>query len=254
MEKIVDIVAPVSLLDLFIKAIILVACFTGFDYFVAQATHVWTDGSTISALVVTFMIGAPFGLFVMAVMTVQRRLKDRLIYLSSTDVLTGLLNRRTFFDRADDVLDAGNGVAVLMIDVDFFKAVNDTHGHYAGDIALIEIGKHLQHTTRDCDIVGRIGGEEFAVLLRASEGQSIKQVVEQVFAPIRVTPTAEVPTAFTEFAVTLSIGAAISVPGVPLIALLGLADRALYAAKSTGRNKIVYHDKIDPNTDCLRVG
>lgn len=238
MHRIVNIVAPRSMLDLFFKAAIICLCFTGFDLFVGRLTREWP---TAYGTLITFFCAAPFGLFVMAVLKAQRDLKERLQYLSSTDVLTGLLNRRTFFEKADGLLEAGESAAVLMIDLDFFKKVNDIYGHQAGDIALIQAGRNLQSATRECDVVGRIGGEEFAILLGIDGTQSIEQIVARIFEPIKVHPRRDAPNAFSPFEVTMSIGAAISEPGASLNELLELADKALYSAKETGRNKVVYY-------------
>jgi len=238
MHRIVDIVAPRSLLDLIFKAVVICVCFTCFELLVGYLTRGFPVGySTL----ITFLSAAPFGLFVMTILKAQRDLKERLQYLSSTDVLTGLLNRRTFFERADDLLEAGENVVVLMVDLDFFKKVNDTYGHRAGDIALIAAGQHLQATTRDCDVVGRIGGEEFAILLRIGDLQSVDEIVANIFEPIKVQPRDDTPHAFAPFEVTMSIGAVIAEPDVSLNTLLELADEALYFAKKTGRNIVLYH-------------
>ena len=96
MEKLVDLVAPRTVKDLFLKAAILVSCFTAFDHLIANLTNSFTDKYVLGSLFITFLIGAPFGLFVMAIMTTQRKLKERMKRIAETDMLTGLPNRNAF--------------------------------------------------------------------------------------------------------------------------------------------------------------
>lgn len=132
LEKIADWVAPRSRLGLFVKAAILVGCFTAVDYLISGLASRFTARSELASILVTYLIGAPFGLFVMAIMIVQRQLKDRLRYMSETEPLTGLPNRAAFFEKANVTINNGKPHAVLMVDIDNFKTINDTYGHYAG--------------------------------------------------------------------------------------------------------------------------
>lgn len=242
LEKLVDVVAPRSWLGLLVKAVVLVACFTLVDLVVSRATVGWTNNNTPVTMLVTFLVGAPFGLFVMWVMRLQHDLKEQLQYLSETDVLTGLPNRNAFFDRASKSLDNNSACTVLMIDVDHFKKINDTYGHYAGDVALAQIGQHLRKILRSDDIVGRIGGEEFAVLLSTNEPAAVNRVAGNICDTIQIDMRRAGDTNIQSFNVTFSIGAVVALPGQRLIDLMKFADESLYKAKSSGRNQVVvYH-------------
>ena len=247
MEKIVDLVAPRSCVGLFFKAAILVSCFTVFDYAARTAAQSFIAQHAGAAQLVTFLIGAPFGLFVMANMTVQHKLKMQLQYLSETDLLTGLPNRNAFFARAGDAMKERGQGAVLMIDVDNFKAINDSFGHYAGDLALAQIGQHLKHTLRPTDIVGRIGGEEFAVVLDASDLETIERVTNRLCTTLVVDARRSADNTLETFDVTFSIGGAVILPGHDLTQSLRHADHALYQAKTNGRDQVVIHRIEDGN-------
>lgn len=251
MEKIVDLVAPRSCLGLLVKAAILVTCFTVVDYMISNLTYTFTSQSPFAAIMITFLIGAPFGLFVMAVMNVQRRLKDRLQYLSETDLLTGLPNRSSFFTQASEKISLGEASAVLMIDVDNFKQINDTYGHYAGDVALKLIGRHLRKQLRDGDVAGRIGGEEFAVLLDAGEIATIDHITQSICETIVIESGTASEADFNTFSITFSIGGVMALPGQKLVDLMKFADQALYRAKSEGRNRIVFH-RLDARASEVR--
>jgi diguanylate cyclase (GGDEF)-like protein len=157
---------------------------------------------------------------------------------ANTDKLTGLPNRRAFaaqfapaLDRADRF---GEPVAVLMCDIDQFKAVNDTHGHDAGDAVLLSVGATLQRGARAVDSCARFGGEEFVLLLPRTNRVSALEVAERLRRAIELRP---VKVAGRELRVTASFGIAVYPATVTSRdELLAAADRALYQAKRDGRN------------------
>lgn len=155
--------------------------------------------------------------------------------LSSTDVLTGLANRRVFFTRLEDELARsareGYPVAVLMIDVDRFKAVNDAHGHQAGDDVLRALGAKLRELVRGRDVVARLGGEELGMVLPDTPLDGAQLVARRV---LEVARTVKVPGGAS---VTVSIGVAVRKDGEPADAVVSRADGALYAAKHAGRDR-----------------
>jgi two-component system cell cycle response regulator len=167
--------------------------------------------------------------------------------LSTKDKLTGLYNRRYF----DDVLEreiAGarryhTTMALILMDLDHFKNVNDTYGHTAGDYVLETISKIIKSTLRDCDIPCRYGGEEISIILPNTDKEGVKTVCDR----IRVT-VAEYPFEFETFVfhVTLSAGISFVDQKTPEQGfnlpdqLIKKADAALYQAKKNGRNKIVF--------------
>lgn len=159
--------------------------------------------------------------------------------LARTDELTGLNNRRAFFDLGERFCRrarAGYPVAVLMFDVDHFKHINDTHGHAAGDALLRAIGQRLPPLLRPGDVLGRMGGEEFAVLLPDTRMQQAWAIAERLRADIE---SLMVECEGRSLGCTASFGVAVHEhEAVCLDTLLGEADQALLQAKRSGRNRI----------------
>jgi diguanylate cyclase (GGDEF)-like protein len=158
---------------------------------------------------------------------------------ASTDALTGLPNRR-YFDEFCGLLArrrrADDAIGVLMIDIDRFKAINDTHGHTVGDEVLRAVGAAIVGAVREDDVPARYGGEEFVVLLRRPSRDVAIEVAERVreaVGGLDLEPLG-VP------AVSVSVGVAVaSAPDQPIDALVGEADAALYRAKRAGRDRVV---------------
>lgn len=175
-------------------------------------------------------------------LTEQRRSEDRLRLLAMTDPLTGVLNRRAFFEnakreRARSTRPA-DVVTVLLLDADEFKGVNDRHGHEAGDATLQRIVAACRTEIRSSDIIGRFGGEEFAILLAASTAENGRVIAERIRE--RIAESGVQPGAFT---CTVSIGVAASAsPYETIEEMINRADGALYRAKSQGRNVVVVAD------------
>lgn len=243
MDKIVDVVAPRSTVDLLLKVMVLISLFAAFDYFVGYAMKDLTSKNIIIEISTTLFIAAPFGFFVMSVMAVQRRLKEKLRYLAETDQLTGLANRQAFLNRAGKILDEKPNSTILMIDVDHFKAVNDKYGHFIGDISLRSVGKHLTNNIRDGDVVGRIGGEEFAVLLMNSDKTTAEAISTRICQPIHIDAAGALDENAPSFDLTMSVGGVMALPGQSLTELIRHADDALYNAKSTGRARTVFYER-----------
>jgi len=161
--------------------------------------------------------------------------------LAATDSLTGLANRR----RLDQVLRLEwaraqrnrKPLAVLMVDVDHFKAFNQRHGHAGGDHALREVANAIEHCIRrPADLAARYGGEEFQVILPETELAGARLLAERIRASVE----ALAPFADDRHAVTVSIGISVYIPGTQhdLARVLGAADEALYRAKANGRNRV----------------
>ena len=181
----------------------------------------------------------------------QRQLSE----LATRDALTGLGNRRDFMARAE----AACGLArrhrrelcVLMLDIDHFKAVNDRHGHAAGDDVLRLVSETFALALRNADICGRIGGEEFAAVLPETGPKQAMQTAERVRQAIadKALPTVHAP---EPLRVTVSVGVAALSHSESLDELLARADKNLYEAKRTGRNRIV-GVRIAENSDDRRI-
>jgi len=169
----------------------------------------------------------------------QRRLNiegQRLRHDAQHDVLTGVANRRAFDMRlAEATRRAASGTpfALVMIDVDHFKRVNDRYGHPVGDAVLRWLGSTLQAAARQDDLVARFGGEEFVALLAGSRAAGAAAWAERVRVQVAVGP-APVPSG-----VTISAGVAAWLPGDGVVDGIGRADAALYAAKAAGRDRVV---------------
>lgn len=161
---------------------------------------------------------------------------------AATDILTGLGNRRAL-DRTVEELDGAGDVGVLMIDIDHFKSVNDTHGHGVGDRVLAHVAEMLQLELRGDDLGFRSGGEEFVVLLHDCDAEGAMRTAERVRARIERTPAAVLGRALS---VTVSIGVSAWAENSPFQSALERADAALYDAKHAGRNRCVSSPSPNP--------
>jgi diguanylate cyclase (GGDEF)-like protein len=157
------------------------------------------------------------------------------------DYLTGLANRGRFMELAEAekarATRYGNPFAMLLLDVDHFKTINDRYGHKTGDAVLRELGSVLRKTLREVDIIGRIGGEEFAALLPETGATRAPEVAERLRQEIA---DREMPAVEGEpVHVTVSIGVvAATSHNMRIDSILNLADIALYRAKNSGRNRV----------------
>jgi len=173
--------------------------------------------------------------------TTRRELEDKLKRLATKDSLTGINNRRNFMELATRELHRAERyerpVAMLMIDIDHFKRVNDTHGHPAGDEVLRRLVHSISMALRKTDVLGRIGGEEFASLLPETELENALQTAERIRSDVE---KLEVRYEKLTIRFTISIGLASSHnTKETLDSLLKRADDALYEAKRTGRNRVI---------------
>ena len=169
--------------------------------------------------------------------------------LSQFDELTNLFNRRHFISLAKHELNRssryGSKLSVMMLDIDLFKQVNDRHGHKTGDLVLASIGKQIGAALRESDIAGRMGGEEFAILLPETDHEQARIVAERLRKQVAET-SLDIGDGCT-LNCTLSIGVAtMTDQPTDLEKLLHQADTALYAAKNSGRNRVSCADPNHP--------
>ncbi len=156
---------------------------------------------------------------------------------SSTDSMTGMLNREAFFGALEKFRRKSDSGALLIIDADHFKSINDNFGHLTGDEALILITDAVVKSVRDCDILGRIGGEEFGVYLAGAAIDDVRTVAERIRHAVE---KAEFfPRANVKRALTVSIGGAMVTPGATISEIMRQADMRLYQAKNAGRNRVI---------------
>ncbi|WP_165105909.1 MULTISPECIES: sensor domain-containing diguanylate cyclase [unclassified Caballeronia] len=168
---------------------------------------------------------------------------DELTRLLTTDHLTGAANRAHFFKVAETEIARsirnGQPLSFLMMDADHFKRINDTFGHPAGDDVLKKIVAEAKRHLRTGDVMARLGGEEFGVMLPATGHQDAMEIAERVRAAIEAT-TIQTTLGDSQLTVTVSLGCASLGQSVSTMnELLATADRALYAAKAAGRNRVV---------------
>jgi diguanylate cyclase (GGDEF)-like protein len=181
--------------------------------------------------------------------SIHRKLRHRNAALherSITDGLTGLYNRAHMPDMLTKQLARarryGHAFSIMMIDIDHFKRFNDTHGHQAGDDALVDVAQVLRDSARSCDYVTRYGGEEFLVVLTATERPGAEQFAERIRSRV------EEMRAKGRSAVTISVGVA-SYPenGTDMDTIIRAADAALYACKRNGRNRVELAEVLNQN-------
>jgi diguanylate cyclase (GGDEF)-like protein len=194
-----------------------------------------------------------FLLFLLALLPVimlqRSMMHQQLTAAARTDPKTGLLNATAWQREADAevtrALRSDTPLALLLVDVDYFKRVNDNHGHLIGDEVLRSLASELRHQVRESDVVGRFGGEEFTVLLPRTDTAGACRIAERLR---RSASGLTVAAAHARIQVTVSIGvAALGQHGHDLFELLTAADLALYRAKDAGRNQVqLYAPGLEP--------
>lgn len=230
-------VAALSALNLIVRPVVLLSLTGGFDNYVGfQQSVYWTTVQFSQAMV---SIAAAISLMVAVAI-------DRIAELrreADDDDLSGLLNRRGFEAQAAAALGRCRGearpVALLIADLDHFKRINDSHGHAVGDAIIAAFGAHVRATGPAGMVAGRIGGEEFALLVPGAGIEAARRLAEAVRTGLAPACAGRIPAGLCP---TASLGIAVSdpggAPGGPLSALMHEADQALYEAKRTGRNRV----------------
>lgn len=173
--------------------------------------------------------------------TERRRMEEQLKRLAVTDPLTGTANRRQFYEALErEMVRAARyerSLAVLMLDVDHFKEINDTNGHDVGDTVLCELVENLSKVLRTSDLLARSGGDEFLVMAPETSQAEAQQLAE------RLLRAAHLELKEQHGQVTISVGVAIQLPGDTVDSLIKRADQALYLAKQQGRNCTMVFDE-----------
>jgi diguanylate cyclase (GGDEF)-like protein len=192
------------------------------------ATALREDGRIVGAEVVFQDIGE------------RKAMEQELVRLATTDALTGITNRRRFLEQVEMELARAKRfqmpASLLMVDIDHFKKVNDTYGHATGDAVLQHFASLTRERLRRIDLFGRLGGEEFAILLIGTDGVNARQFADQLRLFVATSPAL---TAKGAISVSICIGVAEFDPAEPTAdSLLVRADVALYRAKGRGRNRV----------------
>jgi diguanylate cyclase (GGDEF)-like protein len=210
-----------------------------------SATHGELGGraAAASALVVAMLTIASTLVVSRLVRSIRRRERqlvranEMLHNLAERDPLTQLYNRRYLLDRIDYELARvrrGHPLALLLVDLDGFKAVNDVHGHLEGDHVLRRVAAVFKRATRETDVVGRFGGDEFVIVLPDSDPDQARNVADRLVVDVRAecgTPDAKTP-------ITASVGLGVAAAEDSANDLVGRADRAVYLAKAAGGDQI----------------
>lgn len=177
------------------------------------------------------------------ILSLQRDLlqaHEKLQFQVTHDTLTGIWSRRAALDLLARELQRASrsdiSTGVLMIDLDHFKKVNDSYGHLVGDTVLKEVASRIARSVRSYDFVGRYGGEEFLAVLSQCTSHDLRTVAQRACSVVAESPVIALS---LEIPITISIGGAVSRPGIPEFDLLSAADSALYEAKHAGRNRVV---------------
>lgn len=219
-----------------------------------------THRRVVSALkgtlaILSIVLVGVFGLLFLPMRKGMKQLKhvqNVLQELASTDVLTGIFNRRHLLNRLQEERarmlrhgeDTGKkSIAYIMVDIDYFKKVNDTHGHLAGDHVLQQVSARIKESLRVYDTLGRYGGEEFLAVLPHTEIDDAILVAERIRATVSATPVVCEEVSLT---VTVSIGVAVAhSPEEEIAHSINRADEGLYKAKRNGRNQVCTLDNGD---------
>jgi len=204
-----------------------------------------TMSGQITVLLIPMLIGVPvlyviegqadrLRVAISALDTMRHDAEER----AKRDSMTGLLNHQHFMDEIRTSPGAADKGSLLVLDIDKFKNINDTYGHQKGDEALISVVKAVQKSVRGNDIVGRIGGEEFAVYLQHASKAEAKAVASRIRKNVEAILFE--PQKGLLASLTVSIGLAMKREVGNMVKALRLADQRMYEAKNTGRNKVVH--------------
>jgi diguanylate cyclase len=220
-------------------------------------TSAWLQG-VISAIVLPLIIAGPLFFYLTMKLRETVILNCRLKDLATIDGLTGCLNRAAFTHRVAQWLnnpagsaEAQNG-ALLLIDVDYFKSVNDTFGHLVGDEALQLIAARIRQAVRDADITGRMGGEEFAVFLPGASPSQAAYIAERIRHSIYMSVV--LPVYGIQITLSVSIGCVPLRTGDSFNEIYKMADTLLYEAKTAGRNQVMMANGVWMSGDLRATG
>lgn len=225
--------APKSRLDWFAKILTFLALINAFSIGVEMMLIGHLKNPLSEHLALVTIVAAPFIILALSLIDYLNKLQNRLAILASTDMLTGLLNRRAFLEDLE-ASQPRSGV-VLFLDIDHFKRINDTYGHAAGDACIRSVAQCIENSVRHSDVVGRLGGEEFAVFLNEAPLSDARKFGERLTRGVSVPVDGVAP----EITVTLSVGAANWQSRAGFDEMLQRADEALYKAKRSGRARLV---------------
>jgi diguanylate cyclase (GGDEF)-like protein len=202
----------------------------------------WRQAATSAVVLFLFML---MGLVILREHLAVLRQREELRLVAQSDFLTGVANRRHFITLAEAELRRARRFeepfAVLMLDIDYFKSINDTHGHALGDRAIVEFSRACQVTLREVDVLGRFGGDEFAILLPNVSDEGARTLAKRIGEAVRGIVLRD--DAGNPVSLTASIGGVVvHKPEQELDEIIARADAALYRAKERGRDRAEFWD------------
>jgi len=210
---------------------------TQFEMRKSNSQKVWVD---ISGAAIAY--DPTLTLWLVSDISKLKSLEEELSHQVNHDFLTGLSSRSWFMRQAEielhRALRYNNPLSIIMMDIDFFKRINDTHGHQAGDMVLKNVAELCRHMLRDSDVCGRLGGEEFALLLPETDKHQVLEVAERLRVGIEKAKIT-LPMDEITLQITVSLGVSSITNGADTVdAMIARADKALYDAKNAGRNRV----------------
>lgn len=242
MRKFLANIKPTSARDVFMQFLLI--CVVIVTWHLVWTLHILGrhDRGIVELVVDALVVGGPFVAFYSVISWHQIRSLEYLYTSARIDPLSGVLNRQTFFRRANKAVASSNCGMLILMDADFFKQINDEHGHATGDECIRAIGQRLTWHLREVDVAGRVGGEEFAVFLPGVAKQHGRVVAERLAQPISFVD----PVRDKYLSITMSVGAVWTVPDHSAEAQLMMADDALYQAKTSGRARMIIVGEDEP--------
>lgn len=203
-------------------------------------------GKNIDEIFLYFIVAISLVIYVYAVVRLNRENGEEaynnacFMYItSSTDGLSGLLNRRTWYEKSEKIFKLTENISFIMLDIDHFKKINDTYGHDSGDIVIQHISNILLEQTRDDDIVGRLGGEEFGIILKNNEIEDILRIAQRIKDCVQNNIIIHNQNSIN---VTVSMGVVLKDKNISNFKdFIKKGDINLYKAKESGRNKIIFY-------------
>lgn len=234
MQRFVELLVPHGFWDGLGRMTLVMVVVTAWAFFSHYSVFDAQYPTKLHYLAHVLFVALPPVVFIFRMLTYLNYLHVRMEELASTDALTGLANRRAFFERASAESRRRGGVA-MVVDVDHFKSVNDTYGHEVGDRCLVALAEHFRAETRATDVIGRLGGEEFAIYLVDAHVNKAREIGERFAEGIQL----PVGDGRDDVRVTASVGAAAGAAGTDLEVLLSRADEMMYRAKRAGRARLL---------------
>jgi diguanylate cyclase (GGDEF)-like protein len=215
--------------------------------------------SWIECVMIPVLVGTPIGIYIFSqaekLQSAHERLErthqamckahDRLAFMASHDQMTGLLNRDGFLRTVEPYRTGNEGHVLLIADADYFKRINDRYGHSKGDEALVKIAQALRYAVREKDVVGRIGGEEFAILLVSVGMREAMRMAELIRLQVQCIPWHVEGPQMPGLSISIG-GAALERRHATIAETIREADRNLYEAKRLGRNRVVFGEAGTP--------